>query len=99
VRNLQEKAQVILHMVERVMNEKQITANCVSYDAKCDNEGKEDIVVPFLFFFAKPLLLFLTNIVLRRHGTIHPQVHSPMNYKDMTYQLPITANKRSKRDG
>ena len=39
------------------MDEKQMAANCGSYDAKCDNEGKADIIVPFLFFFAKPLLL------------------------------------------
>jgi len=44
-------------MVERVMDEKQMAANCGSYDAKCDNEGKANIIVPFHFFLAKLLLL------------------------------------------
>ena len=44
--------------MERAMDEQEMAANCGSYDAKCDNEDKADIIVPFLFFFAKPLLLF-----------------------------------------
>ena len=41
----------------RENDEKQMAANCGSYDAKCDNEGKANIIVPFHFFLAKPLLL------------------------------------------
>ena len=81
--NLNEKTQklceekadfkVILHLMESVMDEEE-AANCGTYDATCDNEDKAGVIVLFHFFFAKPLLLFFTNIVLWKHDTSTPKV-------------------------
>ena len=57
-KKIKEKVEVILHMMESVMNEQKMAANCGSNAAKWDNEDKADIIVPFVFFFSKPLLLF-----------------------------------------
>ena len=40
-----KKAELILHMMKRVMNDQELGANSFYYDTKCDYEDKADIVL------------------------------------------------------